>query len=579
MKYSVEVYDRAGVRVGRFDQVPLLEVVRNGPEEDDRIEGLLPTWIERFGTGYTVRVLLDDVCVAVGTVTESRPAWGDVRRLIVDRYVDFQALVAFVAMGNGDEVNRSVAWSFQNARVDAMVRTLINATPGPVHYTVTHGAYPDGAEREYNKFAVRQASTEALPVAGIDMGQWVDGSRIDTSGAYAKDGDTIAGLVVDGVAWPDLRLMLIDCEETSLNSHAIRRHPEVADWDGARYARSAYGKRAEQAKAKLQEFIDTRGIDYIELNPHRDAEGNFDDRVDVYGRYLGLVYGGGECFNAALVELGLADVYLYAEGRYHAVALALKDFFSYTGVFSDSIEECVRVVGTFTARGGVLEVIAALAAIGDGYVFHVALDHTVYFRRGVTVDRVMVYDPVEIGLELGRETEGLVNLLRIQGDPSNGGVDGYIADNESIDTFGTAFRFYPYFGVGRSDDATALGHGLLKDLAWPGRIGRVQFHRGRADVAPGTLLEFRGEALRDRDGPLAAVWSADFGERFVGRVRQVVHRLAGATVATQVELMSPYRSVARPLQFITRSQDSLSAFFQFRLDDSAIGLDTGYHLD
>lgn len=579
MAYRVEVYDRAGVRAGSFDDVPLLEVVRNGPDGNDRIEGLLPTALGRFGVGYTVRVGIDGALVGTGTVTESRPAWGDVRRLILDRYVNFQELVAFVATRESDDTNPSVAWSFQNTRVDAMVRTLIDAAPGPVHYTVDHEAYPDGAAREYAKFSARRASAPELSVGSIGSGQWVGAPRIDASGAYAKDGDTIAGLVVDGIAWPDLRLMLIDCEETSLNSHAIGRHPEVADWDAARYGRSVYKRKADAAKAKLQEFIDTRGIDYIELNPHQDASGNYDDRVDIYGRYLGLVYGGGECFNAGLVEWGLADVYLYDEGRYHAIDLALKDFFSYTGPHADSIGACGRIVGAFTARGGLLEVIAALAALGDGYVFHVDLDNAVHFRPGGSVDEVVFYNPVELGVELGRETEGLVNLLRVQGDPVNGGVDDYVAEDDSIDAFGTAFRFFPYYAISQAGDAEALGRGLLKDLAWPARIGRALFHRGTAHVAPGDLLEFRGEALFDRDEALATAWGGDFGGRLVGRVRQAVHRIAGETVETQLELSSPYRSVARPLAFITRSQDSLSAFFQFRLDDGAIGLDTGYHLD
>jgi hypothetical protein len=121
-----------------------------------------------------------------------------------------------------------------------MVRAVVNQARGPLHYYVEHTAYPDGAAREFGKFTTRMALADPLPVGGIDSGQWVDSSRIDLSGAYAKDGDTIAGLVVDGLPWPDLRLMMIDAEESSLNSHAISRHPEIADWDSDRYDRSAY---------------------------------------------------------------------------------------------------------------------------------------------------------------------------------------------------------------------------------------------------------------------------------------------------------------------------------------------------
>ena len=579
MDYTVEVYDRAGLRAGRFTEVPLLEVTRNGPDGNDRIAGLLPVSLARFGTGYTVRVLLEGAVVASGTVTETRPAWGEARRLILDRYVNFQELLSFVAERDRGEVNRAVARRFQNQRVDAMVRAVLNSAPGPVHYTVPHTAYPDGAQREYGKFAMRQAVSDPLPVGGIDSGQWVDGPRIDTGGAYAKDGDTIAGLVVDGVAWPDLRLMLIDCEETSLNSHAIGRHPEISGWSAAQYNASPYKRRADAAKARLQNHLDTKGIDFIELNPHQDPSGAFDDRVDAFGRYLGLVYGGGECFNAGLVEEGHADVYLYEDGRFHVPEMALKDFFSYTGVHEDSVAACAVVVGAFEARGGALEIVAVLAALGDGYVFHVDTDLAVHFRRGDVVDDAVSFDPVVAGIELGRETEGLANLLRIQGDPSQGGVDGYHAEEGSIDRFGVAFRFFPYYALSQAADAARLAQGLLKDLAWPRRIGRALFHRGVAGMAPGMLLAFRGGPLAERDTDLGVAWDGDFAGRLVGRIRRVVHRIAGASVETQLDLTSPYRSVSRPLTFITRSQDSLSAFFQFRLDDGSIGLDTGFHLD
>ncbi|MBX3176696.1 MAG: hypothetical protein KF886_05005 [Candidatus Hydrogenedentes bacterium] len=579
MNYEVEVFDRAGVRTARLGEVPLLDIVREGPDGRDRIVGLLPVNAGRFGVGYTVRVRLEGALAATGTVTRSRPAWGEARRLILDRYVNFHELLAFEAEHDAGAGNRRVSRSFQNERADAMVRAAINSALGNVHYTVGHTAYPDGAEREYAKFLVRQAETDALAVGGIDSGQWVDAARIDMSGAYAKDGDTIAGLAVDGEAWPDLRLMLIDCEETSLNSHAIKRHPEIAGWSEAQYNASPYKRRADAAKVRLQQYLDTNGIAFIELNPHRDPSGAFDDRVDVFGRYLGLVYGGGECFNAGLVEEGHADVYLYDEGRYHVPEMALKDFFSYTGPNTDSVAPCDVVVGAFEARGGVLEVLTALAALGGGYVFHVDQDLAVHFRRGDAVDRVVVFDPVETAVELGRDKRGLVNLLRIQGDPLFGGVDGYFAEGDSIDRFGTAYRDFPYYALSQASDAAQLSSGLLQDLAWPRVLGRAIFHRGVTDITPGMLLEFRGEAIAELDADLAGRWGETLQERLVGRVRRVAHRLAGERMTSRLDLTSPYRSVSSPLSFITRSQDSLAAFFQFRLDDGSIGLDTGFHLD
>lgn len=579
MEYMVEIVDRDGVRVARIPSVPLMEVACGGPDENDRIEGLLPVTLERFGVGYTVRVYLDGRLVTWGTVIEVGPAWGDVRRLIADQYVNFQELLSFIAVREWGNGNRRAAARFENARVDDMVRGTINRARGPVHYTVAHDAYPDGAVREYEKFAARMAVSDPLPAGGIDSGQWVDAWRIDATAAYAKDGDTVAGLVVDGEAWPDLRLMLIDCEETSLNSHAISRHPEVADWDATRYARSVYGQRAAAATERLQELIDTKGFDLIELNPHQDASGTYDDRVDAYGRYIGLIFGSGECFNAALVEDGLADVYLYEDGRYHVPEMALKDFFSYTGVHEDSIAACTRVVGAFENRGGLLEALTALTAFGDGYVFHLGADRVVRFRPGWQVDSVVELEPVRLGVSLGHTTDGMANLLRIVGNPADGTVDDYHADDDSIDALGTAFRYFAYFALRNEADAAQLGQGLLRDLAWPTRVGRVLFYRGVSTVDPGALLEFRGDALVERDPPVGAAWTEDLGGRFVGRVRRVVHRVAGDTVETQLDLTSPYRSVAAPLTFITRSQDSLSAFFEFRLDDEVTGLDAGYHLD
>jgi hypothetical protein len=579
MDYVVDVFDRGGLRVGRFTEVPLMEVTRNGTDGSDRIEGLLPVSLDHFGVGYEVRVSLGGTEVVSAPVIDVRPAWGDVRRLIVDRYVDFQELLAFVAEDEKDEADGHVSARFENQRIDDMVRRLINGALGPVHYTVEHGAYPEGAEREYAKFSQRKSESEPLPIGGIDSGQWVDSSRIDISGATAKDGDTISGLVVDGVAWPDLRLMMVDSEETGLNSHAIKRHPEVATWDSAQYDRSVYKRHADRAKEKLQSYMDTYGIDFIELNPHQDGSGTFDDRVDFFGRYLGMVYGGGLCYNAGLVEEGVADVFLFDEGRFHVPGMALKDFYSYVGAHEDSVKECTQVVGAFDARGGAIELIAALAAMGGGYVFHLDNKIALHFRRGEEIDQVIPVEPAHVGVELGRVSKGVVNSLRIQGNPTGAAVEVYRVEEASIDELGTVFRSLPYYALSRGDDAALLGDGLLKDLAWPGIVGRALFYRGRSDIDTGALLEFRGGPLRERDTGVAQAWETHFGDRFVGRVRQVLHRFAGGTVETRLALASPFRSVVSPLNFVIRGQDSLQAFFEFRLDDGAIGLDIGYHLD
>ncbi len=170
MDYRVEVFDRAGLRVGLFRDVPLLEVTRTGPDRPDRVEGLLPVTLAQFGVGYRVDVYVDDRMAVSATVTTVRPAWGDVRRLIVDRYVDFQELLSFEAEQDGARWNGSVAVRFQHMRIDAMIRSALNRARGPVHYTVAHTAYPDGAQREYGKFDVRRAATDALPLGGLTAG-------------------------------------------------------------------------------------------------------------------------------------------------------------------------------------------------------------------------------------------------------------------------------------------------------------------------------------------------------------------------------------------------------------------------
>ena len=87
---------------------------------------------------------------------------------------------------------------------------------------VDHQDYPDGAEREYAKFIERTEWMTELPIGSIESGEYVGPGRIDASGAYAKDGDTIAGLVVDGVAWPDLRLATIDAGDRRACDRLVR---------------------------------------------------------------------------------------------------------------------------------------------------------------------------------------------------------------------------------------------------------------------------------------------------------------------------------------------------------------------
>ncbi len=463
MDYVIEVFDAAGLRVGRFREPPLLDATRNGPDEADVIRDLAPVDLPSLAPGYRVRVLVEGDLFCEGIVTWTGPAWGDTKKLVLDRYVRFHEVLAFEARGEARAGNTWMSEAYLNRRISDLVKDVINRAPGPMHYTVEHGAYPEGAQREYAKFVARKKDANELAVGGIDTGQWVDASRIDATLAYAKDGDTIAGLKVDGAAWPDLRLMMIDAEETSLNSHAVARHPEVADWSAARYENSPYALRGEKAKVFLQALLDGDGLDIIELNPHRDGTGAFDDRVDSYGRYLELVYGGGKCFNAALVEQGLAEVYLYEEGRYLEPSLALKEFYSYGGEHGDSVEWTAESLSAFGARGGVLEVLTLLAYAAGGRVFSVGPELAVTFRGGDVVDRVVCYDATRVSVQYGSETARLVNALALSGHPLSGPLVKAYRREESVAAFGENGETLACFALtdGRDLDQLAAGWAFI----------------------------------------------------------------------------------------------------------------------
>ncbi len=579
MDYLIEVFDNAGRRIAWFNDVPILEATRRRIDDADEIRGVLPTAVPDLGVGYRVRVSVNGQIFAEGEVDETAPEWSDARKLILERYVNFHEVAAFTAKREALEGNGKFSRAYQNRSISAIVKDAIQSARGSVHYTIDHGAYPEGAQREHQKFLARKTETNELETSGIDVGQWVGGARIDMTHAYAKDGDTIAGLKIDGEDWPDLRLMLIDCEETSLNSHAVSRHPEVANWTTERYNASGYKVRADAACDFLQSLIDTNGIDYIELNPHRDASGNFDDRVDVYGRYLGLVYGGGECYNAALVEKGHADVFLWADGAYHEPSLELKDFFSYKGVHSDSIDAAPETLVSLDADAGIYEALTALAYAAYGYVFDVDPAQRIRFRAAMGPDHVIFFDATEHAVEWGYERDGLGNYIVISGNPTVGEFSQGYARGESIDTYDIAVRFLDYFSITLEEDANQIADGLLDDLAYPEPRGAITFYRGKADIHVGDLIEVRDGPVRRYSNALAEEWGGAFAGRLIARVREVRHRFTGRRVETRIRLSSPLRSVENPLRFITKSQPASKNLFQFRLDDEGVGLDLGYHLD
>lgn len=579
MKYRIDVVDTWNRRIASFDHVPIMEVTRTTPEKRDTIEGVFPGNVVDLSHGYRILVYVDDTLFMDTTVRKLSPRWSDTRKLILERFVNFHEVINFEAALNALTGNRELSRAYTNRTISQIVKDAITSTLGPVHYLVDHAAYPDGAVREFQKFDTRKQIDNELEVGGISTGQWVDSGRMDLTGTVAKDGDTISGLVVDGLAWPDLRLMMIDSEETSKNSHTITLHGEVSDWTTDQYNASGYKVQGDKATDFLQQLIDTKGIDFIELNPHKNSSGQFDDRVDVFGRYLGFVYGGGECFNAAMVETGNADVLLFDEGRFHVPEMSLKDYFSYTGPASNSIEDSTVTLANFDVTTGLFEVLTALAYAADGYVWSIDADLAVHFRNAGQVDKVIFFDPRLHSVTLGSKLSGVTNGIHFRGNPFTTPFSKSYFNTPSIDEYGFKERSIEYFSVTREEDANLIATGLLRDVAYPVVSGEIEFLHGESQVDVGDILEIRDGALRRLERRVSGEWADRFTNRLVGRVSRVRHRFLGDKVVTKVQLSSPLRSVENPITFIVRSQPDASTLFQLRLDDATVGLDLGFHLD
>lgn len=567
------------MRVAAFDDVPLLEARRTQPDVADLAQGMLPWPLGPLAPGYTLRITVEGRLFFEAPVERVTGLWGDNRKLILDRYVNFHEVLEVQAVRLAFHGNGALSKIYTGRDIHGIVKHAINSARGPIHYAIDHGGYPDGAVREYGKFVLRRTAANELQRCGIHSGQWVGATRIDARNAVAKDGDTISGLVVDGIAWPDVRLLMIDSEECSHNSHAVKRHPEVATWTDERYARSGYKRKGDLAREALQSMLDTDGIAYMELNPHRNSAGEFDDRVDAYGRYLALVFGGGKCFNAALVEQGLADVYQWEEGRYHVPEMELKDFYSYAGASRASVAACGVTLSALDLDGGVMEALTALSYAAGGYAWSIDPGLTVRFGSAARADWVFDFDPLTMAVAIGADAASLCNTLYFSGNPTEGALEKTYRRYASQDAYGVRIGRADYFSIHTAPDADKLATGLLDDLAYPAVCGYVQFYRGKAGLEVGELLELRGAPLCRLGPVVAGEWGERFGDRLVGRISGVTHRLVGREVITTAFLSSPLRSVENPLSVLVRGQESLTRLYQFRLDEEAIGLDMGYHVD
>jgi len=409
--------------------------------------------------------------------------------------------------------------------------------------------------------------------------EYVSGDRIDYSGAYAKDGDTISGLEVDGEAWPDLRMMMIDTEETSINSHTLKLHPEVSTWTAEKYAKSGYKFRAEAAKAALQDLIDTHGIDYIELNWHRNTAGEFDDRVDAYGRYIGLVYGGGQCFNAAMVELGHSGVYLYLDGAYLPAEMRLKEYFSYRGPSSSSVETTSCVLEAVDFSNGLYEVLTMLSYASGGYVWGIDVDDAVSFRKVERPDKVVWFAPTENAVGIGTDSAGVANEISFVGSPSADGLSKTYSRQSSEDEYGERNGSLKLYCVGSETDADRLVENMLDDVAYPVPVGEIRFYAGNADLDVGDIVEVRGGPIKRITREVEGEWGDLFPGRNVFRIGRKLAKIRNERVEMVYGLTSPLRSVGDPIGYMMQYQADADIFFEFRLDAAGVGLDLGYHLD
>ena len=576
MDYRIEVYDPWGRRTARFDDVPLVEAER-GMAGGGRVRGMLPADIGAFGAGYEVEVYVDGQRFCRAPVRRVTPEWGDQRKLIIDRFLDFQALVGFEAAWEGREADSEVSGGYINARIDRIVKDLVNRAPGPVHYTVAHGAFPDGAEREYAKFLARKTAGGELPHQSVASGHWVGPDRINASHAYAKDGRTIAGLVVDGEPWPDLRLLMVDAESPELDGDAMARHPETAAWSPGRYAASAYGLQGAEAKAALQALLDAHGAAFLELNDRQDLTGAYVGRTDGAGRYLGMAYGGGLNFNAAQIEQGHGRVYLHGDGSILPPDWALKEFFSYRTKSGESIGDISQTMTRYEAAGE-LSGALTLLAYAAGAVWGTDEEACVKFRAPDAADRVVFHDPSRTGVGYGESRARLINSLQLRGHP-NSGAETLFAREPSVEAFGLRWDELDAPGLERERDLEALATGVLDDMAYPTVEGDVVWFEGDGGAAPGELLALRGEPLRALRWPVEGRWGGRFSGELIARVERVTHRFTGQRARTRAALTSPLRSAANPLRAMAHAHRPARELLRFALDEPGVGLDLGYHID
>lgn len=572
MNIRVELLDTLRQRIAVFNDAISLQAVRRVPDRADTLTCTLPH-VEGFGPGCTIDVYLDNTLWQRYEATCTQLRWDADFQPEHNTRIPLRDVMQVEARAAKQAVNARLRRAYVGITLEEALVDIINRAPGPIHYLIDHDAYPDGATREYTKFLARCTTDNALETGGISEGQWVGADRIDTTGAYAKDGDTISGLKVDGDPWPDLRLMMIDAEETTLNSHARKRHPETTLWSSERYANSGYKLHADRATAFLQTLLDGKGISHIELNPHRNSNGLFDDRVDAYGRYIGRAFGGGECFSAAMVEQGLADVYLYEDGIYHVPEHRLKDFFSYTGIHAKSFPTMNTEIHALDLDCTVIEAMTLLAYLCGSKAFTLFSDFYVEFRDATQFDHTYRYRAETMAVVSGFTKAGLANTLAITGNRIVAPGTIAASNSESISAYGAGNASINGNWLGSDEDKQMLAENLLQDMAYPTPSITATFFEGAPELKPGDLISIEGAPLHRYAQRLPDEWGNTFDETIVGRITEVRHIMEGTDTQTQIVLSAPLRSVASPLTLLRRIRSVGEPLFALRLDESLAGLD------
>ncbi len=572
MRMRLELLDTWRRRAATFSDMERLAAIRRGPDRYDALDCVVPH-VSGIGPGCLADLYIEGDLWRRFEILGATATWDGDIQIEHNELAPLRDRMRITARSETRAGNTRITRAYVNTTGAEALSDSIHRAPGALHYHVGHEAYPEGAAREYVKFLERATPDNALEVGGISRGQWVGADRIDASAAWAKDGDTIAGMVVDGVAWPELRLMMIDAEETSLNNHARKRHPETTLWTSERYARSGYKLRADAATAFLAQLLQEKGVSHIELNPHRGSSGAFDDRVDAYGRYIAQVFGGGECFNAALVETGHADIYLYEDGRYHVPEHRLKDYYSYLSVNTPDLAEDSVPIEALDLDCGALEAIEALTLIEGNRVFTVSPELNVKFHDADAPAHVLAYRAERMRLRTGFRKRPMVNWLALRGN-SRVAPDGFTRfRGDSIGAYGLEAGRLECEWAGASAELEGLSEHLLEDMAYPTPDVELTFFDGAPEVFPGQLIKIEGAPLARHARRLETEWGDRYGDAIVGRVAEVAHRIEGARVETTVLLTSPLRSVTNPYRFIRRICTDRKAMFAMRLDDAMVGLD------